>query len=155
VRTKTLKYDRGPGSIDAALGLQIRSRRVALRLSQKSLGDKLGVTPQQVRNYEHGLTRISVGRLVEIARALGRPVIDLVGELGKAEAPTGGPIADYFGLAEAPQLLRAYGAMPRALRRMTLMLLVAIVEDQADQRQDDCVVAALGKHRKDRHAKTR
>jgi transcriptional regulator with XRE-family HTH domain len=135
--------------------LQIRSRRDALRVSQKTLGDKLGVTTQQVHDYEHGLTRMSVGRLVEIARALGRPVIDLVGEHGKAEAPTGGPIAVHFGLAEAPQLLRAYGAMPRALGRTTLKLLVAIVEDQADQRQDDGVGAAPGKLGKDRHAKTR
>jgi transcriptional regulator with XRE-family HTH domain len=151
VRTKTLKYSRGPGSIDAALGLKIRRRRQALGLSQKSLGDKLGVTPQQIHDYEHGLTKMSVGRLVEIARALDCPFPDFVGEFDKAARQLAVPIDVGLGLAEAPQLLGAYSAMPRPLRRTTLKLLVAIAADQAAARQDDSAVAAPGKLRKDRH----
>ena len=152
MRTKTLKYNRGPGSIDAALGLKIRRRRQALGVSQKSLGDKLGVTPQQIHDYEHGLTKMSVGRLVEIARALDCPVPDFVGEFDKAaRQPIAVPIDVGLDLAEAPQLLGAYSAMPHALRRTSLKLLVAIAADQAAARQDDSAVAAPGKLRKDRH----
>jgi transcriptional regulator with XRE-family HTH domain len=136
VRTETPKYSRGPGSIDAALGLKIRSRRLAVRLSQKSLGAQLGVTTLQIHNYEHGLAKMTAGRVVEIAQALGCPVTDFVDEFDKLHQPTGVPVAAQSVSAEASQLLHAYAGLPRALRRTTLELLVAIAEDQADRRQD-------------------
>ena len=149
MRTKT---NRTPGPVDAALGLKIRSRRDALRLSQKSLANKIGVTMQQVHNYEHGLTKMSIGRLVEIAQALDCRVIEFVGELDKVEGRHANPIALHLGLAGAPQLLRAYSRVPNALRRTTLKLLVAIAEDQEDQRrQDDSGAAARTKLRLDKH----
>ncbi|CAK02246.1 helix-turn-helix domain-containing protein [Bartonella tribocorum] len=41
-----------------------------LKISQKQLGDRLGVTFQQIQKYEKGLNRVGAGRLQEIADIL-------------------------------------------------------------------------------------
>ena len=45
-----------------------------LGYSQQQLAEMIGVTYQQAHKYEHGLNRISAGRLYEIAQALRVPV---------------------------------------------------------------------------------
>ena len=55
---------------DRLTGRRIRARRLQLGLSQKALGDALGLSYQQVQKYEKGLSRIGAGRLQQIAEAL-------------------------------------------------------------------------------------
>ena len=43
-------------------------------LSQQQMADIIGVTYQQAHKYEHGINRVSAGRLCEIAQALNVPV---------------------------------------------------------------------------------
>ncbi len=45
-----------------------------LGLSQRKLALAVGVTFQSVHNYEMGTTRISVGRLYDVSRALDAPI---------------------------------------------------------------------------------
>ena len=59
------------GSIDMEIGSRVRMRRISIGMSQEKLGDMLGLTFQQVQKYEKGTNRISVGRLVDIAKILG------------------------------------------------------------------------------------
>ncbi|MBS0562276.1 MAG: helix-turn-helix transcriptional regulator [Proteobacteria bacterium] len=59
---------------DRHVGARIRERRVMLGYSQQQLAELIGVTYQQAHKYEHGLNRISAGRLYEIAQALRVPV---------------------------------------------------------------------------------
>ena len=59
------------GSIDKEIGSRVRMRRISIGMSQEKLGDMLGLTFQQVQKYEKGTNRISVGRLVDIAKILG------------------------------------------------------------------------------------
>ena len=61
-------------TLDAYIGARVRMRRLMLNMSQEVLGDKLGVTFQQVQKYEKGLNRISASRLFELAQALRVPV---------------------------------------------------------------------------------
>jgi transcriptional regulator with XRE-family HTH domain len=70
-----------PHPLDVALGSRIRLRRRELALSQEQLAREIGITFQQVQKYEHGTNRVSFSRLVEIARALGCGVMDIVGDL--------------------------------------------------------------------------
>ena len=60
--------------IEAHVGIRIRERRIMLGLAQPQLAELVGVTYQQLHKYEHGINRVSAGRLFEIARALGVPV---------------------------------------------------------------------------------
>jgi transcriptional regulator with XRE-family HTH domain len=59
---------------DTELGKKIRLRRVELKISQAELGDKLGVSFQQVQKYEKGVNRVGASRLQAIATALDVPV---------------------------------------------------------------------------------
>lgn len=60
--------------VDQFIGEKIYSLRLAKGLSRQQLSDVIGVTHQQLQKYEKGTNRISVGRLVLIAKALGKTV---------------------------------------------------------------------------------
>jgi transcriptional regulator with XRE-family HTH domain len=70
---KKLKKPGGPRSataIDTYIGARMRERRIALQLTQAGLGEKLGVTFQQIQKYESGVNRVSAARLFDICEAL-------------------------------------------------------------------------------------
>ena len=58
---------REPRPVDKYVGNRVRMRRLMLRMSQTTLGDKLGITFQQVQKYEKGTNRIGSSRLHQIA----------------------------------------------------------------------------------------
>ena len=65
----------------------IRLRRVEIGMSQADLGDKLGVSFQQVQKYEKGVNRVGANRLQQIASALKTDVNFFYGdETGKGRA---------------------------------------------------------------------
>ena len=59
---------------DGEVGRRVRTQRLAKGLSQTELGERIGVTFQQVQKYEKGTNRIGAGRLSRIAQALEVPV---------------------------------------------------------------------------------
>jgi transcriptional regulator with XRE-family HTH domain len=61
---------RNSSSVDEYIGARIRERRLELEMSQTELGQKLGVTFQQVQKYEKGRNRVSAARLFEICELL-------------------------------------------------------------------------------------
>src|SRR5258708_2779669 len=65
---------RSAGKPDKEMGRRLRLRRVEQKMSQNELGDKLGVSFQQVQKYEKGVNRIGAARLEQIATALEVPV---------------------------------------------------------------------------------
>ena len=60
--------------VDQFVGNKIYSLRLAKGLSRQQLASVIGVTHQQLQKYEKGANRISVGRLVLIAKALEKEV---------------------------------------------------------------------------------
>jgi len=69
--------------IDRLIGGKVYSLRLAKGLSRQQLSKAIGVTHQQLHKYEKGLNRISVGRLVLIARSLGANVSYFYSEIEK------------------------------------------------------------------------
>ncbi len=63
-----------PNPIDVHVGIRVRLRRTLLGMSQKKLGEAIGVSFQQVQKYERGSTRIGASRLFALARVLDVPV---------------------------------------------------------------------------------
>lgn len=63
-----------PSDVDRVVGMRMRLRRRDLKLTQEQLGEKLGLTFQQVQKYEKGVNRVSAGRLFELASVLGVPI---------------------------------------------------------------------------------
>jgi len=55
---------------DVQFGQTIRARRREIGMSQVQLAKAIGVTFQQVQKYERGANRVSVSRLLDIAKAL-------------------------------------------------------------------------------------
>src|SRR5476651_1149618 len=65
---------RSAGKPDIELGKRIRLRRVEQKISQAELGQKLGVSFQQVQKYEKGVNHVGAARLQQIATALDVPI---------------------------------------------------------------------------------
>lgn len=55
-------------------GDTIRTRRKELGLSQKELGNKVGVSHQQIQKYEAGLIKVAPYRMKAIGKALEMPI---------------------------------------------------------------------------------
>ena len=62
------------GEVDRYVGARIRERRIMLGLTQQEMAELVGVIYQQAHKYEHGINRVSAGRLYAIAQALNVPV---------------------------------------------------------------------------------
>lgn len=71
---------RSSGKPEAMMGKRINIRRREVGMSQAELGDKLGVSFQQVQKYEKGINRVGATRLEKIATALEAPVSFFYGE---------------------------------------------------------------------------
>jgi transcriptional regulator with XRE-family HTH domain len=60
--------------VDLQVGARLRQRRLLLGMSQKRLGEAIGVSFQQVQKYERGASRISASSLYDLSRALEVPI---------------------------------------------------------------------------------
>lgn len=67
---------------DEALGQRVRAARKLHGITQTQLGQALNISFQQIQKYENGSNRISCNTLKNISRALGVPMMDLLGETG-------------------------------------------------------------------------
>lgn len=65
---------RKPTDADRFIGRQVRQARREVGMTQEALSEKLGLTFQQVQKYEAGRSRLSAGRLRDVAIALGKPI---------------------------------------------------------------------------------
>lgn len=61
-------------AVDRGIGAKVTKLRIAHGMSRQQLGEKIGVTHQQLQKYERGVNRLTAGRLVAIAKAFGKPV---------------------------------------------------------------------------------
>ncbi len=104
-------------AVDAHVGRRIRSRRQVMGISQTELGERLGITFQQIQKYEKGGNRISASRLLDVAAALDVPVSYFYEGLDGAEGSTQSLLID----REAADLLRAFNAVTdKNMRRAIL-----------------------------------
>ena len=73
--------------VDEYVGRQIRVRRTALGMSQEALGNRVGLTFQQIQKYEKGVNGVSPTRLFDIAKVLDVPTSYFYPEQTATEAP--------------------------------------------------------------------
>jgi transcriptional regulator with XRE-family HTH domain len=127
---------RKPDTYDREVGLRMRTLRISRRMSQSDLGERLGITFQQVQKYENGANRIGAGRLQRIAEIFEVPVAALFG----ASRREGGAGVDPFEGLRTPgavQLLETYGRIgDRAIRRAFLRFAeqVAVTAQRSSRR---------------------
>ncbi|KCZ45472.1 hypothetical protein HY3_07425 [Hyphomonas pacifica] len=65
---------RKPSNADLYAGRQVRTARKQRGLTQEGLASQLGITFQQIQKYEAGHSRLTAGRLREIAIVLRKSI---------------------------------------------------------------------------------
>ncbi len=63
--------ERRANDVDDHVGRRVRERRREIGISQRKLGEALGISYQQIQRYENGTNRVSAGRLYAMAQHLG------------------------------------------------------------------------------------
>jgi transcriptional regulator with XRE-family HTH domain len=117
-----------PDPIDVEVGRRIRVQRIARGISQTELGEKIGVTFQQVQKYEKGSNRVGASRLTKIAKVLGVTVETFFGGPGGTDQGGSATAArldlEYLVVPGALRLLRAYGQIREPVVRRTIVTFV-------------------------------
>jgi len=128
-----------PNPIDRHVGSRVRMRRMMISMSQEKLGERLGITFQQVQKYEKGTNRIGASRLHQIANILGVPVAffyeDMVGgELtpGFAEGSSPVYISEFMASPEGLALAKAFMKVsdPKLRRRIVDLVEAMVVASE-------------------------
>ncbi|MBB4659626.1 helix-turn-helix domain-containing protein [Parvularcula dongshanensis] len=126
-----------PHEVDLRVGQNLRSARNMRGLTQKALGEAVGLTLQQIQKYENGSNRINVSRLHQFSEVLKVPVshffsgpaADLSPRSAEPAPGAGAPGGLRFS-AEDFELLTLFKTLsPRLKRRM-----ICLVEEMAEPR---------------------
>jgi len=126
---------RRANTIDVHVGSRVRFRRVLLGMSQEKLGEKIGLTFQQIQKYEKGINRIGASRLFDLAQVLGVPVQFFFDEApaaepsqfaqeGFAEKPDESSIVEFLRSRDGLELNRAFVRISDAKARRAIVDLV-------------------------------
>jgi transcriptional regulator with XRE-family HTH domain len=129
------KGQRRPNPIDVHVGSRVRFRRMLLGMSQEKLGQRLGLTFQQVQKYEKGINRIGASRLFDLAQVLGVTVQFFYEEAPagessseEAETPAERPdehsIVEFLRSRDGLELNRAFVRISDAKARRAIVELV-------------------------------
>ena len=102
---------RKSGPLDAMVGARIRMLRVNRGMSQAMLAGRIGVTFQQVQEYERGTNRVGVSRLSQIASVLGVSIGELF-ESSRTESPRLNSPVQLLAEPGALRVLKAYARTP-------------------------------------------
>jgi transcriptional regulator with XRE-family HTH domain len=120
--------------IDEHLGVRIRMRRIMLHVSQRTLANALGMSLQQVRQYEDGADRISASELCAVAEAL-----DVPPEFFFADVP---PTRRGAGLKKSP-MIDFLDGFPDATDDYTLVRCYLRIKDAKMKRRIVALVQAI------------
>jgi transcriptional regulator with XRE-family HTH domain len=129
---------KSPNPTDNYVGSRVRMRRLMLGMSQEKLGEKLGLTFQQVQKYEKGTNRIGASRLQHISQILKVPVsfffdgaLGKQAEGGSSKAPVADYVSDFLSTSDGLALTKAFTNIKDSkLRRRVVDLVEEIAGDQ-------------------------
>ena len=134
---------KAPNPIDKHVGSRVRMRRMMIGMSQEKLGEKLGITFQQIQKYEKGTNRIGASRLQQIATVLsvpvsfffeGAPVPETAGG-AVSEPASPAYVSDFLSSSDGLALTKAFMKVKDAkVRRRIVDLVEAMVADEAASR---------------------
>ncbi|RYG60653.1 MAG: XRE family transcriptional regulator [Alphaproteobacteria bacterium] len=122
--------------IDTHVGQRLRLRRTMAGMSQERLGEAIGVSFQMVQKYERGDCRVGASRLMKISGALNVPIAFFFEGFAGAK-PDSLLVAEdkntldekVFQSKESIELLKAYYALPEAVRKHVLGMVKGLEKD--------------------------
>lgn len=103
---------------DVRIGQRLRAARLARKLSQQTLAEKLGISFQQVQKYELGVNRVSGSRLITIGGLLGISVGHLLGE--DSHAPVADDVMTALSCPGGHDLAAIFNKLPVDRRRLLI-----------------------------------
>lgn len=130
--------------VDRHVGRQIRLLRVECNLSQGDLGNRIGISYQQMQKYETGKNRVSASMLYEIARSLqvsparffeGLP--EPGAEYVHAAAAELDERLAYIATTEGRELIEAMLRLSPRLRNRITAIASILADEQSDVRTPD------------------
>ena len=134
---------KSPNPIDKHVGSRVRMRRMMVGMSQEKLGEKLGITFQQIQKYEKGTNRIGASRLQQIANVLGVPVgfffegapVPDGSAKGFSDAASPAYVSDFLATSDGLALTKAFMKVTDSkVRRRIVDLVEAMVAEQEGKR---------------------
>ena len=138
-RARASDPEREAHQIDVHVGRQIRQRRILIGKSQEQLGERLGLTFQQIQKYENGANRVSAGRLLQIADFCGVRVESFFEGLAVEtrictdEDECRQRIIAFAASREGARLILAYLDTPNKRHRKIAMDLLALADASDDK----------------------
>ncbi len=135
---------RAANPVDVHVGTRVRLRRQVLKMSQERLGDKLGVTFQQVQKYERGSNRIGASRLWKISEVLEVPINFFFDGLSDsfangefAEDDQMPIVYEFINSTDGVSLAKAVSQIrSKAVRRQLLELARAMAKDSMGEEEE-------------------
>jgi transcriptional regulator with XRE-family HTH domain len=133
---------RKPNPMDIHVGSRVRLRRMVIGMSQEKLGEKMGLTFQQIQKYEKGTNRIGASRLFQLSQIMDVPVQFFFEDApaaylnrspamaGFAESKTEAFLLDFLNSRDGLELNRAFVKItdPK-VRKRVVELVRALSED--------------------------
>ena len=133
---------RKPNPMDIHVGSRVRLRRMVIGMSQEKLGEKMGLTFQQIQKYEKGTNRIGASRLHQLSQIMDVPVgfffedaplnayrRDLA-HVGFAESKTEAFLLDFLNSRDGLELNRAFVKITDPKVRKRVVELVRALSDE-------------------------
>ncbi|UTO28135.1 helix-turn-helix domain-containing protein [Bartonella harrusi] len=115
---------KNPHFNDISIGKKIRLRREMIGISQKQLGNQLGITFQQIQKYETGFNRVGAGRLQEIANILDVPISFFYTEIStKTKENISYPLDEGISSKEEYLLLKSFRMLKTKKQKAILWLI--------------------------------
>ena len=125
-----------PNWIDSYVGSRVRVRRKMLGMSQEQLGEKLGITFQQVQKYEKGTNRIGASRLFDVSQLLQVPISFFFPDPATSSAVPGMSedksrdfVMDSLSTAEGVELNRLFSQISEPRLRRKVIELVRVLKE--------------------------
>ena len=122
---------RQPDPVDRYVGGQIKALRLAAGISMEKLGERVGITFQQVQKYESGTNRVSASRLFAICGAIGVRVEAVFPE---PDAPLSAVADDFVADCRRAdiELMKAALQLPEGQRRALRDFAKALASEAAN-----------------------
>jgi transcriptional regulator with XRE-family HTH domain len=139
---------RKPNPMDVHVGSRVRLRRMVIGMSQEKLGEKMGLTFQQIQKYEKGTNRIGASRLFQLSQIMDVPVQFFFEDApaayvnrapamaGFAESKTEAFLLDFLNSRDGLELNRAFVKITDPKVRKRVVELVRALSEETSTTAD-------------------
>ena len=121
--------------VDKHIGARVRAQRQARGLTQRDLGERLGVRFQQIQKYESGQNRISAAQMWRISSVLEMPISHFFEALDLSEAQeASSPEQTPLSPAQTRELAHIFTALETSQRDAVMAFLRSLAHGNENVR---------------------